>query len=325
MVDPAPNIPVLSDSARDLTQRLPKTVENYLRYLRIESCTPATLSNKERQLYPFLKWLESQGHSMDALDLGMFDILGHLEYMKVVRGNAANTIHTRHRALRSWCQWMTDWEIIPTNPVAKIKAPKLPKLRKPFISEEAFNSLLDLCPQATFLGARRAAMFQTLATTGIRRNELLMLAVGDIDWDGGSIRVVHGKGQKERSVPFLQECQRAMQHYIRQRVSPRRELWLTQTGQPMKHDGIGLDLRRMFQRAGLNDVPDVCHVFRRTFAANAERKGIPRAYIRAVLGWEDTQMLDRYVRDMESETQAIEEFKDKFTPFGRGKGKRNAG
>jgi len=172
MVDRALISTTLADPDRSLTGRLYQTAKNYLRYLRVEGCTQATLRNKKHQLDPFLKWLESQGHSMEALDLGMFDVLGHLEYMKVSRGNSPNTIHTRHRGLRSWCQWMTDWEIIPSNPVAKIKPPKLPKIRKGFMEEPDFLHLLSICPQNTFYGARRAAMFQVLATTGMRRNEL---------------------------------------------------------------------------------------------------------------------------------------------------------
>jgi len=127
---------------------------------------------------------------------------------------------------------------------------------------------------------------------------------------------VYGKGQKERTVPFLQPAQKATLRWMMVRDSDRPELWLTDDGTPMTHNALGLDLRRMFDRAGLQNVRDVCHVFRRTFAANAERQGIPRPYIQAICGWEDSQMLDRYVAAMQAEGQAIQEFKEKFKPFG---------
>ena len=81
---------VLSDCAR-----------NYLRYQRIESFTPATLSSTRRQIEPFLEWLETQSHSMFAVDLEPFDILGHLEYLNVERGNAPLTLRTRHGAFHT--------------------------------------------------------------------------------------------------------------------------------------------------------------------------------------------------------------------------------
>ena len=84
----------------------------------------------------------------------------------------------------------------------------------------------------------------------------------------------------------------------------------------MKHDGIGQDMRRLFIRAGLGDMEDCCHVFRRTAAANAERNGIPRAYIQQLFGWSGPEMIDHYVRAMKGENEAIAVFKEKFKPFG---------
>lgn len=60
------------------------------------------------------------------------------------------------------------------------------------------------------MGARRQAMLWLLATTGIRRRELTLLQLEDLDWKRMQVRIVHGKGQKERQVPFLLEAQRPM-------------------------------------------------------------------------------------------------------------------
>ncbi len=81
----------------------------------------------------------------------------------------------------------------------------MPKTRKPFLTDEQFAALLDLCPLNTFAGARRQSMLWMLATTGIRRNEMWMLKKKDLDWDASVIRVVYGKGQKERRIPFGKE------------------------------------------------------------------------------------------------------------------------
>ena len=251
---------------------------------------------------------------MVPADLTMFDILGNLEMQKD-RGNAPATILARRKDIHAWCEWMVTWEIIPVNPCARIKPPKLPKTRKPFLSEEDFQRLLALCPLSTFMGARRAAMVTVLANTGMRRAELLGLTTGALDWDHDLMRVL-GKGNKERTVLFLPVVQKAVLRYLTVRNSDRPELWLNQDGTPMKHNGIGWDMRRLFIRAGLKDTPDCCHIFRRTAAANAERAGIPRAYIQQLFGWDDSAMIDRYVRHMQAETEAIEVVRQKVKPFG---------
>ena len=220
----------------------------YLQYHSIEGSTEDTLKHKRKEIGPFLRHLEEQGHSMLPGDVTLFDVMSHLEAMKL-RGLAAASIHTRRRALHAWFAWMVDWEMLSTNPVTKVKSPRLPRIRKPFLSESDFNKLLDLCPLTTLLGSRRASVLWLLATTGMRRRELLMLKQEDLNWERGEIRIVHGKGQKERNVPFSREAQRPMLRYLNNRWDSNPCLWVTEEGRPLSYVGLGTDVKRLFERA----------------------------------------------------------------------------
>ena len=286
----------------------------HLQYHGIEGSTQDTIKHKRKEIGQFLRYLEENDHSMLPGDVTLFDIVGHLEVMKS-RGLAAASIHTRRRAIHAWFAWMVDWELVPANPVSKVRSPRLPRVRKPFLSESDFHKLLGLCPLSTFLGSRRASMLWLLATTGMRRRELLMLSREDLDWDQGLVRVIHGKGQRERWVPFLLEAQRPMLRYLNNRWDSDSCLWVTEKGRPLGYVGLGTDITRLFQRAEV-PVKDALHIFRRTFAANAVRQGVPRQYTQVIAGWSTSQMLDRYTAAMESEGEAIEAFK-KFKPFGK--------
>ena len=237
-----------ASAALGMTQRLHPLLSAHLQYHRIEGSTEDTL--KQKEIRPFLRSLEEQGHSMLPGDVTLFDVVAHLEEMKL-RGLAVASIHTRRRALHAWFAWMVDWEIIPINPVSKIKAPRLPKVRKPFLTEADFEKLLDLCPLSTLTGSRRASMLWLLATTGMRRRELHMLSNGDLDWDRGEIRVVYGKGQKERRVPFLREAQRPVLRYLNNRGDEHEYLWISESGRPLGYDGLGQDISRLFKRAAI--------------------------------------------------------------------------
>ena len=61
-------------------------------------------------------------------------------------------------------------------------------------------------------------MLWMMVSTGIRRREMWMLTKGDLDWDRSVILVIHGKGQKERQVPFDRHCQRAMLRFFQRRT-----------------------------------------------------------------------------------------------------------
>ena len=93
----------------------------------------------------------------------------------------------------------------------------MPKVRKPFISGEEFQSLLD--------------------------------------WIKGTIRVIHGKGQKERSVPFDKDAQRVVLRYLNQRSDSEPWLWVGEERRRLQYYGIGQDILRMMQRAKV-DVKD---------------------------------------------------------------------
>ena len=299
----------------EVTESLYQLLENYLRYHRIEGSTQATILHKKRQLGVFVRWLESEGHSLIPAKVTIDHVELHLEWM-IDRGLAPATRHTRLRALKTWFRWMKERKRIDENPTEGLKLPRVPKIRKPFLKEEQFNALLELCPLNTLLGSRRQSMLWLFVTSGIRRYELTMLRVEDLDWKAETVRVIHGKGQKERRIPFDRQAQKVMLRYLEQREwkgldSDR--LWITEGGAPLQWHGVGQDLKRLMKRAGV-EVQDVCHIFRRTFAANAVRQHIPRPYVQAIAGWSSPQMLDLYVAAMEAEEGAIEAFRD-FRPF----------
>ncbi|MYC35642.1 MAG: tyrosine-type recombinase/integrase [Chloroflexi bacterium] len=307
---PAVNSRLKADPALEMSQRLPQALEDYLRYHRIQGSTEATVKFYAKELRLFLNDLDPACQAV--ADLNSRHVLNHLAAMKE-RELKPRSIRTRCQAIKTWLNWCVEWNLIESSPAAKIKAPKVPRTRKPFISEKQFSALLELCPLNTFAGARRQAMLWMMATTGIRRNEMWMLEKKDLDWDASTIREIHGKGQKERKIPFDRRCQLAMLRYIQQRSDTLDWLWVTEEGVRLGYDGIWKDLRRIADRAGVA-LQDTCHIFRRTFAANAVRQNIPRPYVKAVAGWSTMQMLDLYVEAMEAEEGAIEAFRE-FKPF----------
>ena len=298
--------------ALGMTQGLQEVLENYLRYHRIEGSTQATVKFYAKELRPFMQDLNIIDESCEALsEMSSQYVLHHLDSMREL-GLKPRSIRTRWQAITTWLNWCAEWGLIGSSPTVHIK---VPKTRKPFLTEEQFASLINLCPLNTFAGARRQSMLWMMVSTGIRRNEMWMLKKRDLDWDVSMIRVIHGKGQKERQVPFDRRCQRAMLRYIQQRGDSLDWLWVTEEGTRLGYDGIWQDLNRLAGRAEVT-LQDTCHIFRRTFAANTVRQNIPRPYVQAVAGWSTPQMLDHYVAAMEAEEEAINAFKE-FKPFGK--------
>ncbi len=297
--------------ALGMTQRLWENYDSYLRFHRVEGSTEATIKFYRKELRLFLQDLPDDCQTLQ--DLTAIHVLDHLSNLKD-RDSAPRTLRTRLQAIKTWLKWCVAWELLERSPATQIRSPKVPRTRKGFLAENQFEALLALCPLNTFLGARQQSMLWLLVTSGMRRREMWMLKRADLDWEKGVIRVIHGKGQKERQVPFDRTCQRAMLRYLHFRADPLDWLWVTEERERPGYDGIGQDLKRLADRAGV-EVKDVCHVYRRTFAAHAVRQSIPRQFVQAIAGWSTPQMLDHYVAAMEAEEGAIEAFRE-FKPFG---------
>ena len=304
-------------SSNGTTYGLPDLADLYVAWHSYAGHTETTVSTYRSHLKLFIDYLQTQAHSLELQDLTPYDLMDHLEDLKA-RDRSARYLKSRHQHVSTFLLWAEGLGYISrdNNPARRVPTPKVPKIRKGFLKPEWFSALVEACtPPDTLSRARRLAMLFLFSTTGIRHRELWGLAREDLDWKEHLIHVRLGKGQKDRRIPFHPETERAILGYLRHRKDHMPELWVTEHGAKLSYWGISQDMRRLMDLVGINgQVPDVCHIFRRTWAANAVRQGIPRPYIMAVAGWSTPDMLDRYTQEMQMESGAVEAFST-FDPF----------
>ena len=143
-----------SFTSSGVTVRFPEIIYLYLKWHEIEGHTPATVRAYRSNLAHFVRFLESSGRSLAISDLSPGDVLEHLHGVKAA-GGAPRYVRTRHQHVATFLKWAVDWEFIAESPAARITTPRVPKVRKPFLSPQALQALLDLCPLRTPIGARR--------------------------------------------------------------------------------------------------------------------------------------------------------------------------
>ena len=141
------------------------------------------------------------------------------------------------------------------------------------------------------------------------------LRLDDLDWERGRILVRKGKGQRSRKVPFIPGVQKSIRGYLAHRQDSNPALWITEKGVRLQYHGIEQDMRRLYQRVGV-DVVDSVHIFRRSLATAGARQRMPRWFTNRILGWRDDQMQSYYTAGMEDEDEAIQYFTRNFTPLG---------
>jgi integrase/recombinase XerD len=105
-----------------------------------------------------------------------------------------NTVHDFARVIKTWCRFLHDEELLPSNPFARVAMPRLDKRIMPAFTQEDVKNLLAACD---VLGQARLLV---LRDTGVRVSEFVALNVGDVDIKSGVVRVRRGKGRKDRTV-----------------------------------------------------------------------------------------------------------------------------
>jgi site-specific recombinase XerD len=194
-------------------------------------------------------------------------------------GNAGNR-HAYFRAIRAFYNWReTSYDL--SNPMKKLKAPKVPKLILPTLKLEEIRHLIN-----TAKSLREKAVISLLTESGMRISELVKIQLKDINWNDHTIRVI-GKGRKERDVPFTQISEKYLKEWLLEANITSGNIWKTTL------HSIVWALRELEKQTGIKCNP---HVFRRSFATIMKSKGVDIAIIRQLGGWESLAMVERYTR-----------------------------
>src|SRR5262249_25157605 len=142
---------------------------------------------------------------------------------QVLESHAPATAATRHRGLRAFFRWAESEGELTTNPMLRVKPPRVPEQPVPVIGDDDLRRLLATCAGPTFGDRRDQAILRLFIDTGARRDEIASLrwrpgdpARNDVDLDQGVVRVL-GKGSRERLLPLGAKTIKALDRYLRAR------------------------------------------------------------------------------------------------------------
>jgi site-specific recombinase XerD len=143
--------------------------------------------------------------------------MGWLQQEHGVKPQTAN----RHlHALRSLYRYLVREEIVTTNPAADcFMLPARKKLPGYLTVPEQERVLTALAKARSLLGRRDQALVATALLTGLRCAELAALEVAHVDLDAGRLRVVNGKGGKDRELPIIPRLEAILRAYL-EKVRP---------------------------------------------------------------------------------------------------------
>jgi len=139
----------------------------------------------------------------------------YLGWLQTVHEVAPCTANRHLYALRSWWRWMVREGIATLNPAAEtFMLPTERRLPLYLTVPEQEKVLRTLAKGTTLRERRDYALIAMGLLTGLRCSELANLQLSHLDLDAGILRVVQGKGRKDREVPIISRLVAILRPYL---------------------------------------------------------------------------------------------------------------
>lgn len=211
----------------------------------------------------------------------------------------ASTANRRLASLRRYYLWAMRENLVKVNPCLRMPAAKpVPRIPRT-LSQAQVEALLGAPDTGDTLGLRDRAMFETLYATGLRASELTGLAVLNVSLNDGVVRVVQGKGGKDRLVPLGREAVHWLERYMNEsrpallRGRASNDLFVTARGAAMTRQAFWQNIRKAAVKAGI-DAPLSPHVVRHAFATHLLNHGADLRVVQLLLGHADISTTQIY-------------------------------
>jgi integrase/recombinase XerD len=255
-----------------------------------------SLSAYRRDLILFARWLDIEVQKV-IYDADAADVMSYMAYR---RADKATTANRRLTVLKRFYRFAIRKSFIKADPCLNLRAakqaPRFPKT----LSESQVEALLAAPDIETPLGIRDRTMFELMYASGLRVSEIVELKTVEISLNEGVVRVVSGKGGKERLVPFGIEAGTWLRKYLDESRpyllanKSSQDLFLARhTGEGMTRQAFWHIIKRYATIASI-DVPLSPHTLRHAFATHLLNHGADLRVVQLLLGHADISTTQIY-------------------------------
>jgi len=251
----------------------------------------------------FLTWLEAKG--VELTGVRTQDLLAYQTELYTARKKDGKPYSTsiqtnRLSAVKSFFRFLYRRGFMLHDPAAAVDYPRAEvRLPRGILTKQEARKMVEAPDTRSPSGLRDRAILETLYATGIRVGELKRLMLSDVDTEERVLRVVMGKGGKDRNLPLTRPAASAIERYLldarpKLRGAKRGALLFMSPRGGALHASTANDIVHAWaKKAGIKRVV-TCHTFRHSVATHLLKGGADIRHIQALLGHASLQATERY-------------------------------
>lgn len=276
------------------------TVEGYLRDVDKLAQFFTKIANPEKSL-----------NEIEHQDLQMF--IHWLNELGLSAGSQARIIS----GVKAFFSYLVLEDVLMVDPSELLDSPKQARKLPDTLSIEEIELLIATIDRSKSVGERNVAILEVLYGSGLRVSELVNLALEDIYWEDGFLRVI-GKGDKQRIVPFSDMAAKHLKLYIDEvrvhvKVVANHEhfVFLNRRGKQLTRVMIFTIIKNLVLLAGIRKKISP-HSFRHSFATHLIENGADLRAVQEMLGHESITTTEIYTH---LDRKFLKEVIEKYHPF----------
>lgn len=221
------------------------------------------------------------------------------------RGLSAQTRARKVTSIRSFFQYLSKMDYIHSkNPADQLESPKLPKKQPKVISSGEASCLLQCSKDGDFEKVTVFRDYTVMAMflyTGIRREELTMIKLMDVNLENNTI-LIHGKGNKERVVYINDALHSVLSEYLMsyrnllKTANISKYLFPSIKSEKLCVSSVNNIVNKAMDKAGIKEYGISAHILRKRFATTVFSNTGDIATTSMLLGHSSPTVTMRYVR-----------------------------
>ncbi len=248
----------------------------------------------------FLHWL--QKNKIKLADVTVQNLVYFLAWRKTT-DHAPLTLSKDISSLRAFGSYVERMGIWQENLALLIERPKASRSLPRVLSIQQVEKILSAIDDSTKVGKRDSALFELIYSCGLRISEACGLLMENLHLNEHLV-LVHGKGDKERIVPFGETAKNKLEEYlfnarprlVGNKVVP--EVFVNYRGEPISRKGVWKKFKELNILAGIDAK---VHTLRHSFATHLLAGGADLRSVQELLGHSDlaTTQIYTHVDDKE--------------------------